>query len=99
MLRVRFADGRDLVLLVAERQHMRPGYQIDLFGQAAWRTVQPGLADLYLYLLEQFFQMVRSGAQTVVPLKEMVEVIAVLEAGQRSLAEKREIPLAEVLAA
>ena len=96
VVRVRFGDGRDLVLMVAEREHMRAGYQIDLFGQKGWRTVQPALADLYLYLMEQFLGMVRRGDKEVVPLDEMVEVIAVLEAGKRSLAAGREVTVREV---
>lgn len=96
IVRVRFADGRDLVLLVAERDQMVAGYQISLYGTRGWRTVQPNLADLYLYLLEQFLTVVRTGKE-VVPLEETVEVIAVLEAGKRSLAEDREVTVAEVL--
>jgi predicted dehydrogenase len=98
VVRVRFRDGRDLILIVAEREYMRAGYQINLYGQKGWRSVQPNLEDLYLFLMEQFLVMVRSGRTQVVPLDEIVEVIAVLEAGKRSLVESREIPIAEVLA-
>jgi predicted dehydrogenase len=98
IVRVRFQDGRDLLLLVAEREHMRPGYQINLYGQNGWRSLTPDLTDLYLYLLEAFMGMVRQGRKFVVPLDEMVEVIAVLEAGKRSLELGREVSVAEVLA-
>jgi len=97
IVRVRFDSGRDLVLMVAERQYMQAGYQINVYGQNGWRSVQPDLADLYIYLMEQFLNMVRSGAKWVVPLDEIVEVIAVLEAGKRSLVEGREVTVAEVL--
>lgn len=97
VVRVRFANGRDLVLMVAEGKHMRAGYQINLYGTKGWRTLQPNLADLYLYLLEQFLAMVRTGKPPL-PLDEIVEVIAVLEAGERSLALDREVAVAEVLA-
>jgi hypothetical protein len=50
-----------------------------------------------LYLLDRFFALVRTGKESF-PIEEEVEVIAVLEAGKRSLAEKREVTLAEVLA-
>ncbi len=98
IVRVRFADDRDLVLMVAEPQYMVAGYQINLYGTTGWRSVQPDLTDLYIYLMEQFLKMVQSGSSEVVPLDEIVEVIAVLEAGKRSLAEGREVTVAEVLA-
>ena len=96
IVRVRFANGRDLVLMVAERDYMRAGYQICVYGEKGWRTVSPNLADLYCYLQEQFIQMVGTGKEPV-PVEEEVEVIAVLEAGKRSLAEGREVTLAEVM--
>ncbi len=97
IVRVRFESGRDLLLMVLERDYMRAGYQINLYGTGGWRTVQPDLTDLYLYLQEQFLAMVRTG-KAVVPLEETVEVIATLEAGKRSLTENREVTVAEVLA-
>ena len=96
IVRVRFENGRDLVLLVAEAPYMRAGYQISVFGTKGWRTVNPNLADLYCYLQEQFIQMVRTG-KLPVPVEEEVEVIAVLEAGKRSLLEGREVAIKEVL--
>lgn len=95
IVRVRFEDGRDLVLLVGEREWMRAGYQINLYGAKGWRTLAPQLADLYWYLLDKFVELVRTGKESV-PIEEEVEVIAVLEAGKRSLAEKREVTVAEV---
>jgi predicted dehydrogenase len=97
LVRVRFKNGRDLMLVVGERQWMRAGYQINLFGSKGWRSLTPVLNDLYWYLLDRFFHLVRTGEESV-PIEEEVEVIAVLEAGKRSLAEKREVALAEVLA-
>ncbi len=96
VVRVRYDNGRDLMLMVAEKEWMRAGYQINLYGTKGWRTVTPQLADLYWYLLDRFFDVVRTGKESV-PIEEEVEVIAVLEAGQRSLAEQREVTLAEVL--
>ncbi|MDY0170662.1 MAG: Gfo/Idh/MocA family oxidoreductase [Thermoguttaceae bacterium] len=97
VVRVRFQNGRDLVLMVAEKEWMRAGYQLNLYGTKGWRTLTPDLADLYYYLLEQFFGLVRTKKESV-PIEEEVEVIAVLEAGKRSLAENREVTIAEVLA-
>jgi predicted dehydrogenase len=97
IVRVRFANHRDVLLLVGEREWMRAGYQINLYGQKGWRTVTPDLANLYSHLLEAFLDYVKTGRETV-PVEEEVEVIAALEAGRRSLAEDREVTLAEVLA-
>jgi predicted dehydrogenase len=96
IVRVRFAGGRDLLLMVAEKEWMRAGYQINLYGTKGWRTLTPNLADLYWYLLDRFVALVRTKKESV-PIEEEVEVIAVLEAAKRSLAEKREVTVAEVL--
>lgn len=96
IVRVRFANGRDLLLMVAEKQWMRAGYQINLYGTRGWRTLTPNLADLYWYLFDRFLALVRTKKESV-PIEEEVEVIAVLEAGKRSLAENREVTVAEVL--
>jgi predicted dehydrogenase len=96
IVRVRFENHRDVLLMVGEREWMRAGYQINLYGQKGWRTVTPDLTNLYSYLLEAFLDYVRTGKETV-PIDEEVEVIAALEAGKRSLAEGREVTLAEML--
>jgi len=96
IVRVRFENGRDLVLMVAEREWMRAGYQLNLYGTKGWRTLTPDLSDLYWYLLDRFVDLVRTKKETL-PIEEEVEVIAVLEAGKRSLAENREVTLAEAL--
>ncbi|HYR58144.1 MAG TPA: Gfo/Idh/MocA family oxidoreductase [Chthoniobacteraceae bacterium] len=97
IVRVRFADHRDVVLMVAEKEWMAAGYQIDLYGTKSWRTLKPDLKDLYYYLLEQFLSYLSTGKE-VVPVEEEVEVIAALEAGKRSLAEHREVTVTEMLA-
>lgn len=96
IVRVRFQNGRDLVLMVAEGEYMRAGYQINVYGTKGWRSLTPNLADLYYYLQESFINMLRTGEE-VVPVEEEVEVIATLEAGKRSLAEGREVAVAEAL--
>jgi predicted dehydrogenase len=95
VVRVRFADHRDVVLLVGEKEWMSAGYQISLYGQRAWRTLQPNLADLYSYLLEAFLRYVETGKEPY-PIEEEVELIAALEAGKRSLKEGREVTVKEV---
>lgn len=97
LVRVRFANGCDLMLMVAGPEWMRAGYQLNLYGTQGWRTVTPNLDELYWYLLERFLDLVRTGRESV-PVEEEVEVIAVLEAGKRSLLEQREVTVAEVLA-
>jgi len=97
VVRVRFRTGRDVLLMVGERTKMAAGYQISVFGQKSWRVVKPDLANLYTYLLEAFLQYLRLGEEPY-PLEDEVELIAALEAGKRSLAEKREVTVAEMLA-
>lgn len=94
--RIRFGDQRDVMLMVADKETMRAGYQINLYGEKGWRTVTPDLKDLYSYLLEAFLNLVINGHESV-PIEEEVEVIASLEAAKRSLALGREVPLSEVL--
>jgi len=96
IVRVRFDNGCDLVLMVGEREMMRAGYQICLYGTKSWRTLTPNLENLYFYLQEHFIQMVKTGEEPV-PVEQEVEVIAVLEAGKRSLAERREVTIKELL--
>ena len=93
--RIRFKDGRDVVLIVAEKEQMRAGYQINLYGEKGWRSVTPDLNDLYTYLLEAFLDLVLTGKESV-PVEEEVEVIAALEAAKRSLELGREVLLTEV---
>ena len=92
VVRIRFADHRDVVLMVGERQWIRSGYQISLFGKQGWRTVKPDLTDLYWHLLKAVLDYVRTGEESV-PIEEEVEVIAALEAGKRSLARQEEVTL------
>lgn len=92
VVRIRFADHRDVVLMVGERQWMHSGYQISLFGKKGWRTVMPDLSDLYWHLLNAVLEYVRTGEESV-PIEEEVEVIAALEAGKRSLGRQEEVTL------
>ena len=96
IVRVRFENGRDLVLMVAEAEYMRAGYQINIYGTKGWRSLTPNLTDLYYYLQERFIHLLRTGEE-IVPVEEEVEVIAVLEAGKRSISESREVTIAEVM--
>ena len=97
VVRVRYANGRDVMLIVGDQPQMCGGYQINVYGTKGWRSVTPNLTDLYVYLMQAFIALVRDG-EVSVPIEEEVEVIAVLEAGQRSLAEGREVTIAEMLA-
>lgn len=95
IVRIRFEDHRDIVLMVGERDWMRAGYQISLFGKQGWETMKPNLQDLYWYLLQAFLDYAKTGVESV-PIEEEVELIAALEAGKRSLAEEREVTIEEV---
>ncbi len=96
VVRVRYDNGRDLLLIVGQQPQMAGGYQISIYGTQGWTSLTPSLTDLYVYLMQRFMALVRDG-EVSVPIEEEVEVIAVLEAGQRSLAEGREVTIAEVL--
>lgn len=96
LARIRFENHRDVMLIVAEKEWMRAGYQINLYGEKGWRSVQPDLKDLYSHLLEAFLTFLATGKE-IVPVEEEVEVIAALEAAKRSLKLGREVLLSEVL--
>ena len=96
-VRVRFADHRDVLVLVGEKQWMSSSYQISLYGQKAWRNLTPDLGDLYYYLLEAFVSYAETGKEPY-PVEDELELLAALEAGRRSLLERREVTLKEVLA-
>ncbi len=95
--RVRFASGRDVMLIVGEPPWTSAGWQFNLYGSAGWKAMTPDLTDLYTYLLQAFVDYVLEDKQTV-PVDEEVELIAALEAGKLSLAEGREVAVAEILA-
>jgi len=97
LARVRFASGRDVVLIVGEQPFMSAGWQFNLYGSAGWKPMTPDLTDLYTYLLQAFVDYVVDDKQTV-PVEEEIEVIAALEAGKISLREGREVTVAEVIA-
>jgi len=94
--RIRYGDQRDVMLIVADKEAMRAGYQINLYGTKGWRSITPDLANLYAYLLEAFLDLVLHGKESV-PVEEEVELIAALEAAQLSLKLGREVKLSEVL--
>jgi predicted dehydrogenase len=95
--RVRFASGRDVMLIVGDPPWASAGWQFNLYGSAGWKAMNPDLTDLYTYLLQAFVDYVLEDKQTA-PVAEEVELIAALEAGKLSLAEGREVTVAEILA-
>jgi predicted dehydrogenase len=95
VVRVRFESGREVMVFVGMPGHMRAGFGITVYGTKLWKMVEPGLDSLYCYLLEGFMDLVTKGIVHV-PIDEEVEVIAALEAGERSLAEGREVGIAEM---
>lgn len=95
IVRIRFADHRDVVLMVGERDWMRAGYQINVYGKKGWKTLTPNLANLYTHLLRAFLDYVKTGT-TPATIRQEVELIAALEAGKRSLEENREVTIEEM---
>ncbi len=96
IIRIRHVSCGVIVLIVGRPEYLGSGYQIDLFGRNGWRTVRPDLTDAYANLVETFVGYIVSGVAPF-PAEDEVEVVAVLEAGKRSLAEGREVPIAHVL--
>lgn len=94
IVRLRRKDECDIVLMVGAREKMRAGFSIQLFGEKGNLRVEPDLKDLYAYLLEAFLDLALRDKVSV-PLEEEVELIAALEAGQRSLELKREVEISE----
>lgn len=95
VVRLRREDDCDIVLMVGAREKMRTGFSIQLFGEKGNLRVEPDLKDLYAYLLEAFLDLVRRDKVSV-PISEEVELIAALEAGQKSLEFGREVKLSEL---
>lgn len=96
VVRLRHEKDLDIVLMVGARERMRAGFSIQLFGEKGNLRVEPDLKDLYAYLLEAFLDLVLRD-KVRVPVEEEVELIAALEAGQRSLELGREVKLDEVM--
>lgn len=86
----------ETLLMVTEASQFPMGYQLQLFGDRGSRTITPDLTDLYVHLLRAFLEYLSTGTAPF-PLQEEVELIAALEAGQRSLDESRRVELAELL--
>lgn len=95
IVRLRRKDDCDIVLMVGAREKMRAGFSIQLFGEKGNLRVEPDLKDLYAYLLEAVLDLVLHDKVSVPP-EEEVELIAALEAGQRSLEKGSEVALSEV---
>jgi predicted dehydrogenase len=95
IVRLRREDECDIVLMVGAREKMRAGFSIQLFGEKGTLRVEPDLKDLYAYLLDAFLDLVLRDHVSV-PVAEEVELIAALEAGQKSLELGREVKLGEV---
>ena len=95
IVRLRHEKDLDIVLLVGARERMQAGFSIQLFGEKGNLRVEPDLKNLYSYLLEAFLDLVIKGNESV-PIEEEVELIAALEAGQKSLELGREVKLSEL---
>lgn len=96
VLRLKYENDFETLLLVTEQDQFPMGYQLQLFGDRGSRSVTPDLTDLYVHLLQAFVDYLRSDNEPF-PLSEEVELIAVLEAGERSLSTGKVIIVADLL--
>lgn len=95
VLKIRYPNELEVLLLVTEQDQFPMGYQLQLYGENGSRTIVPDLADLYVYLLEAFLGFIRTGVEPF-PVREEVELIAVLEAGERSLHNGKEVLISDM---
>jgi len=96
IVRMRHRNDADIVLLLGANGRMASRYHVNVYGEQDWLTVTPDLTNLYSYLMEAFVRHATGDAPF--PIEHELEIIAALDAGRRSLAEGREVTLAEVLA-
>ncbi len=82
IVRLRYGDGRQVVLNMFWREVMAGGSRFTLCGSDGWYTVDQ-LGALYHPMMEAFLTMCESG-QMPISGDEMVEVIAVVDAARRS---------------
>lgn len=85
IIRMRRADGSQVLLNMFCREVISGGQMFTLCGSDGWHTVNQ-LGALYHPMMEAFLTMVETGQMPVRPA-EMVEVIAVVEAARRSREE------------
>jgi predicted dehydrogenase len=95
MVRLRYENDLETLLLITQREQFPMGYQLQLYGQAGSLQVVPDLNDLYVYLLQAFIDYLATG-QEPFPIAQEVELIAALEAGEQSLKLGREVRLSEM---
>ena len=82
VIRMKRADGAQIVMNMFFRDVIGGGQMFTVCGQSGWHTVDY-LGALYHPMMEEFLAMARSGEMPV-PGDEMVEVIAVIDAARRS---------------
>ncbi|MGI5819869.1 MAG: Gfo/Idh/MocA family protein [Armatimonadota bacterium] len=82
VIRLRRADGAQVVLSMYFREVIGGGQMFTVCGESGWHTVDY-LGALYQPMMEAFLSMVECGEMPVSG-DEMVEVIAVLDAARRS---------------
>jgi predicted dehydrogenase len=97
IVRMRHRADADIVLVLGAGGRMASRYHANLYGENEWLTVTPDLTNLYSYLMEAFVRYATTGEEPY-PVEDEVEIIAALDAGRRSLAEGREVSIAEMLA-
>lgn len=92
----RYDTGLQTHLYVTEPDQFPMPFQIQVYGSQGMRTLTPKLDDLYRYLLEAFVQYVRTGVEPY-PIEQEVELIAALEAAERSMTTGKPVEIKSVL--
>ncbi|MFO8082212.1 MAG: Gfo/Idh/MocA family oxidoreductase [Armatimonadota bacterium] len=82
VIRMKRADGAQVVMNMFFREVIGGGQMFTVCGKNGWHTVDY-LGALYHPMMEAFLSMVESGEMPI-PGDEMVEVIAVIDAARRS---------------
>jgi virulence factor len=91
VVRVRWSDGRYLVLQVFE--DVGYGFEATFYGAKGRCEVQVSdSAYFYQNMLRHFVRLIETGEEAVPP-ENTLEIIRILAAAERSLKERREVPV------
>lgn len=92
IVRVRWADGRTLVLQVFE--DAKPGFEALFIGEnGKCRVEVADAAYFYQNMLRHFVELVETGEEAV-PAEDTLEIIRILAAAEKSMKEGGEVPVA-----
>ncbi|MGI6610487.1 MAG: Gfo/Idh/MocA family protein [Limnochordia bacterium] len=93
IVRLRYSDGRQLVLMVGRRGVTASGFQLTVHGSKRSSSIQVRDSGYFYWNLHcQFVQMIETG-QLPVPLEETLEIITVLAEAKSVRGEERPISI------